>query len=422
VMQFDGPAYAPAYDDARLTQQHLRIRKVMLDKAWRTLAELEVLTNDPPASISAQLRHLRKKRFGSYVVERRVRGDRKNGLYEYRLLPPSPDAQPATRRGTIEQLRARIVELENENADLRRQLQQQGSTLMIKPMLAAAVEDASRLLFPLIASPKIDGIRALMLDGKLLSRSLKPIPNHYVRETLEAILPDGLDGELLVGKTFQDCTSGIMSHEGEPDFQFWVFDYVNWKNGLGPLVEYHHRLGLLATRINDLNNPRVVEVPTQRIECLDDLVAYENEALAAGFEGVMLRDPKGPYKCGRSTAREGYLLKLKRFEDAEAVIVGVEELMHNENEAKTNELGLMKRSSAKDGKVPGGTLGALRCITMLNVRFNIGAGFTQADRDALWAARDIRPGTFVKYKHQPFGAKDAPRLPVFLGLRSTEDL
>jgi hypothetical protein len=83
--RFDGDDYQPARDDPRLTSQLGRIKTLMLDGRWRTLPEIESETGDPPASISAQLRHLRKKRFGSHTVERRYIAD---GLYEYRLLPP----------------------------------------------------------------------------------------------------------------------------------------------------------------------------------------------------------------------------------------------------------------------------------------------------------------------------------------------
>ena len=91
---FNGPHYDPAEDDERLTKQHDRIKRVMLDGVWRTLVEIEKLTGDPPASISAQLRHLRKKRFGSWNVEARSRGSREHGLYEYRLLAaPNQDIE-----------------------------------------------------------------------------------------------------------------------------------------------------------------------------------------------------------------------------------------------------------------------------------------------------------------------------------------
>lgn len=82
---FNGPVYEPAHDQARLTGQILRVFNLMEDGAWRTLPEIEAATGDPQASISAQLRHLRKPRFGAHVVEKRPRGDRSSGLWEYQL-------------------------------------------------------------------------------------------------------------------------------------------------------------------------------------------------------------------------------------------------------------------------------------------------------------------------------------------------
>jgi hypothetical protein len=84
---FNGPAYEPAHDHARLTGQILRVWHCMRDSRWRTLGEIAAVTGDPQASVSAQLRHLRKEKFGAHVVERRARGDRERGLFEYRLLP-----------------------------------------------------------------------------------------------------------------------------------------------------------------------------------------------------------------------------------------------------------------------------------------------------------------------------------------------
>jgi hypothetical protein len=90
--RFNGPEYEPKYDQVRLTGQIKRIWQAMVDREWRTLNDIEVLTRDPQASISAQLRHLKKERFGSHTVEHRPRGDRKNGLFEYRLTP-NPDCR-----------------------------------------------------------------------------------------------------------------------------------------------------------------------------------------------------------------------------------------------------------------------------------------------------------------------------------------
>jgi hypothetical protein len=83
MMHFNGPAYEPTRDSARLTTQHVKIRELMLDGQWRTLRQIAELTGEPESSISAQLRHLRKPRFGGYTVER---SHIQNGLYEYRVL------------------------------------------------------------------------------------------------------------------------------------------------------------------------------------------------------------------------------------------------------------------------------------------------------------------------------------------------
>jgi len=83
---FNGPTYDAAFDLIRLSGQIQRVRRCMEDGRWRTLRNISDVTRDPEASVSAQLRHLRKERFGSHIVERRIRGDRSRGLYEYRLV------------------------------------------------------------------------------------------------------------------------------------------------------------------------------------------------------------------------------------------------------------------------------------------------------------------------------------------------
>lgn len=81
--RFDGADYQPGRDDIRLTGQLLRIFNCMKDGRKRTLAEIASATGDPPASISAQLRHLRKPRFGLHDVQKEYIG---NGLYLYWLI------------------------------------------------------------------------------------------------------------------------------------------------------------------------------------------------------------------------------------------------------------------------------------------------------------------------------------------------
>lgn len=90
ILHFDGPEYVPARDQERLTGQILRIFSLMRDGKWRSLPEIATATGDPEASISAQLRHLRKTRFGSHTVNRRHVG---SGLFEYQVIPNRAAAQ-----------------------------------------------------------------------------------------------------------------------------------------------------------------------------------------------------------------------------------------------------------------------------------------------------------------------------------------
>jgi len=81
--KFDGSDYVPERDDNRLSAQHALIFNLMSDEKPRTLQEIYELTGAPPASISAQLRHMRKVKFGSHTVNKLYLG---SGLYIYTLI------------------------------------------------------------------------------------------------------------------------------------------------------------------------------------------------------------------------------------------------------------------------------------------------------------------------------------------------
>jgi DNA ligase-1 len=135
------------------------------------------------------------------------------------------------------------------------------------------------------------------------------------------------------------------------------------------------------------------------------LRAFEADCLRRGFEGVVLRAPDGGYKFGRSTLRQGWLLKLKRFADAEARVIGVEELVHGED-------------AAREGS---GLLGAFVLRSPAGVTFRVGSGLTDAQRRDFWRRRAALVGALVKYKSMVAGVKTAPRHPVFLGVRHADD-
>lgn len=305
--------------------------------------------------------------------------------------------------------------------------------MTFKPMLAAKLEDVGPLQYPVLVSPKIDGVRALIIDGVVMSRSLKPIPNRHVQKLFGRPELNGLDGELCVGpanapNVMQVTMSGVMSPDGEPAVTFHIFDYVTGA------FSFEERYGEARARfIVELERGALgLRMVTQHwVDDEDILGNYEAHYLERGFEGVMVRDPKGLYKQGRCGKKQPYLVKVKRYQDDEAEVIGVEELMHNDNEAFEDELGRTKRSTAKAGKRGAGVLGALICRTKEGVEFNIGTGFTAEQRQALYNNHNfpnppyIRPvvGRTVKYKHfAASGVKDAPRFPVFLGFRDERDL
>lgn len=292
-----------------------------------------------------------------------------------------------------------------------------------KPNLAATLTKPELIKFPVWASPKIDGVRCLIFEGVAYSRSLKPIPNpsvqEWARENADAL--EALDGELVVGSPtdpncMQNTASGVMSKSGEPGFTFWVFDVE-----CEPDAGYFDRLAMLNA-VGIADTVRVVVVPQCLVNSLEEVAEVEARCLAEGFEGLMLRAYAGRYKFGRSTEREGGLVKVKRFTDAEAEVIGYEEEMHNANEAKANALGQTERSTAKANLVGKGTLGALVCRTTEGVSFSVGTGFSAADRASLWHERGSLLGRVAKYKHFDHGTVDAPRHPVFLGFRAPEDM
>lgn len=294
-----------------------------------------------------------------------------------------------------------------------------------RPMLAASPsreEIAAHLkIGPLWVSFKIDGIRGLVRNGQLVSRSLKPIPNVHTQQAFGQSGLEGLDGELICGdlnapNVFSETTSAVMSEGGHPSITYWVFD--RWDLD----APWHYRY----TTLSDLakQNPLVQILPHTKVETLEQLEDIEANAYDHGYEGLILRRyTNGRYKTGRSTVREGLLMKLKGLEDSEAIVIGFEELMRNQNEAQIDNLGLQKRSSHKANKVPGNTLGKLHVRDIKHGwEFSIGTGFTQSERDAIWTDQPKFMDKIVSYRFMRYGMKDVPRQPSFKGFRSPLDL
>ena len=224
----------------------------------------------------------------------------------------------------------------------------------------------------------------------------------------------------------QMTTSGVMSFDGVPNFTYHLFDVWSLQ------LPFFERLRYLKQNIpgdssvlRGLHTQGTIEVLQQTfVRDALTLNSYEQLCMMEGYEGIMVRDPNGKYKFGRSTAKEGTLLKIKRWTDSEAVILGFREFMHNANELQEDNFGYAKRSSHQAGKVPMNTLGSLVCRDIpSNQLVDIGTGFSQEQRKQIWDNQDEFKKQIVKYKHfAEAGVKNAPRFPVFIGFRHLEDM
>lgn len=300
------------------------------------------------------------------------------------------------------------------------------------PTQEQVIQDLSRLDWSegFLASPKLDGIRAVKTPTGLVSRTLTPIPNRWIQECLSSSIYDYFDGELIKGGVeekinFNDTQSAVMSHMGSPEFTYAIFDELSQ-----PHLRFDIRSNYAKDRIQQLNPPggafKVEWVIQTFVRNIDELLRYEEEIVQEGYEGVIIRDPRNQYKNNRSTFREQGMIKLKRFQDAEATIIGFEELYRNTNKATISAIGYTKRSSANAGQIPAGTLGLLKVRGLngrfVGVEFEVGSGFDDSTRDLIWGNQEQYLGRIIKYKFQDAGAKNKPRAPIFLGFRSSEDL
>ena len=246
----------------------------------------------------------------------------------------------------------------------------------MKPTLATKFTGC---LFPALASPKLDGIRAIVSGGVVLSRSGKPIPSADVQRAFAHL--NGYDGELIAGDpgaadVFARSTGAAMSRGGT-GCGFHAFDHQSGG-------DFFERAGRLRA------GARVEIVPHVAVRNAEELERFEADCVAAGFEGVMVRDPAAPYAEGRTRA----LQKLKRFDDSEAICLGM----------------IGQESGAP-------LVGALICRTATGHELRISAGISDADRLEWYRSPPV--GALVRYRHavgQPL------RFPAFAGLRDARDI
>ena len=299
----------------------------------------------------------------------------------------------------------------------------------LKPMKASDVKDVDALQYPLEVLTKYDGVYALVHEGKLLGRSLKPFKNTYITELLSDPKFEGFVGELCETQEStslaredlcRNTTSCVNTIDKEWEFEWKLFDYIH------PDVihlGYTERIEALYKRIGYISCPMDISVvESSAATCGADVVDMYEESLKLGYEGIILRKPDGKWKNGRSTLKEQFLLRMKPQSDAEAVVVGVVEALENNNLAIINELGYTERSSHQENKTGKGMLGSFLCIDIASGKdITVSAGkLTHGERVEYFNNPPIHQ--VVKYRSMTYGVKEAPRFARFYSFRAVEDL
>jgi DNA ligase-1 len=156
------------------------------------------------------------------------------------------------------------------------------------------------------------------------------------------------------------------------------------------------------------------------VESLEDVDALFERNIDTGYEGVILRDINGPYKFGRSTVKEGYMLKVKPFHTWDSPVLDILERFENLNESQTNELGQSFKRNTKADKAGTGLASAL--VTEYEGHpIKVVLTGDEDFRREIWENKESYIGKLFEWKGMIVGAKDVPRHPNFIRWREDKD-
>ena len=254
-----------------------------------------------------------------------------------------------------------------------------------------------KLVYPMLVSPKIDGIRGLSLDVAT-SRTGKALANLEVQSNMarcKDIDAEITDGEPTGPFVMKRAQSYVRSVYKEGDFRAHVFDYVGPGYSEMPFyerLEYAHEL---CSGVD-----KFYPVLHEMCEDYEQLLTIEDRYLTLGYEGLMMRNPMGGYKNGRATMRDCIIWKLKRFVDEEMTVVRLETVQHNNNSAFTDELGFTKRSTHQGNKVAGDMVGVYICLNSELRAVRVAPGsFDHQERREHMIAPHLIVGTPLTVRH-----------------------
>lgn len=231
-------------------------------------------------------------------------------------------------------------------------------------------------------SEKLDGVRAYWDGERFISR----LGNAFFAPKwfTEPLPKTPLDGELFGGRKQFQRTVGIVKRQDESELwkelRYVVFDAPQ-HGGI-----FEERLVFIDETLGAAKTSWLEACVHEVCRGVDHLKAELARVEGLGGEGLMVRQPKSRYEAGRSST----LLKVKSFHDTEARVV--EHLP-----------GLGKHK---------GRLGALLVELPDGTRFNVGTGFSDAEREAPPAI-----GSIITFRYQELSTTGVPRFPSYVGER-----
>lgn len=234
-----------------------------------------------------------------------------------------------------------------------------------------------------LVSEKLDGVRAIWDGQTLRFRSGKAInaPIWFI-----AGLPKrALDGELWLGRGSFEGLSGLVRREVPDDAEWHQVRYMIFELPESPGT-FAERAAQIREIVHQANVPWLREIEQVPAVDRESLQKRMKEVVKAGGEGLMLHRADATYETGRSDT----LLKMKPWEDAEAVVIGYQ---------------------PGNGK-HAGKMGALLVRSEDGREFSLGVGFSDRQR------RDPPPiGATVTYRYRDLTGNGLPRFASFLRVR-----
>jgi len=301
-----------------------------------------------------------------------------------------------------------------------------------KPLLAPNEKvDLDTLTYPLIASTKLDGIRLIVKDGKLFTRSLKPQMSASIQSRFKWLADFSkeariiFDGELYSPSiSFSDLSGQCRAYNAPiaEDLSFYCFDLLHEPCETTEQKIYKERLKEVSTHVCLLPCPFFKEVHTKVVNSRKEVEDYFEEVLVQGYEGLILRNPNGGYKFGRGTLKEGIIYKVKPFQTFDAKIVGIVQSTEVREgvEKKVNELGRSVTSKKQADRVLIDKASAFE-VLYEGKPLKVTIAMTDEEKIEIWKHRTSYIGKCVEYRGMLVGAKDLPRHPTTIRMREDKD-